>query len=185
MNAIHARFAIANDDFLYVLSTFVFEPIRWNARFGWRPMTEAEKLGWFLVLARRRRAHGDPRPARRHLPRSSASTSTTSASASASRGESPGRAGDARDVRRLGSAARSGRLVRRAIRRPARRAGAHRVRLEAGAALADVGDCRGAAHARGVAALAAKRRRPRLRTRIARSDYPRGYTIESLGPPPS
>src|SRR6185312_12389260 len=47
MNAIHGRFAIANDDFLYVLSTFVFEPIRWNARFGWRPMTETEKLGWF------------------------------------------------------------------------------------------------------------------------------------------
>ena len=34
MNAIHARFAIANEDMLYVLSTFVFEPIRWNAR--WR-----------------------------------------------------------------------------------------------------------------------------------------------------
>jgi hypothetical protein len=30
-----------------------------------------------------------------------------------------------------------------------------------------------------------KRRRPRLRTRIARVDYPRGYTIESLGPPPA
>src|SRR3954451_14697827 len=33
MNQIHGRFAIANDDFLYVLSTFVFEPIRWNARY--------------------------------------------------------------------------------------------------------------------------------------------------------
>jgi hypothetical protein len=47
MNGIHGRFAIANEDFLYVLSTFVFEPIRWNARFGWRPMIEAERLGYF------------------------------------------------------------------------------------------------------------------------------------------
>jgi len=47
MNAIHARFAIANDDLLYVLSTFVFEPIRWNARWGWRPMTPHEREGWF------------------------------------------------------------------------------------------------------------------------------------------
>jgi hypothetical protein len=47
MNQLHGRFVIANDDFLYVLSTFVFEPIRWNARFGWRPMGEAERLGHF------------------------------------------------------------------------------------------------------------------------------------------
>ena len=47
MNQLHGRFDIANDDFLYVLSTFVFEPIRWNARFGWRPMIEAERLGYF------------------------------------------------------------------------------------------------------------------------------------------
>ncbi len=47
MNAIHGRFTIANEDFLYVLSTFVFEPIRFNARFGWRPMVAAEKLALF------------------------------------------------------------------------------------------------------------------------------------------
>jgi ER-bound oxygenase mpaB/B'/Rubber oxygenase, catalytic domain len=47
MNQLHGRFVIANDDFLYVLSTFVFEPIRWNARFGWRPMCETERLGYF------------------------------------------------------------------------------------------------------------------------------------------
>ena len=34
MNRIHGRFPIANEDFLYVLSTFVFEPVRWNERFG-------------------------------------------------------------------------------------------------------------------------------------------------------
>src|SRR5882757_4947924 len=32
MNGMHGRFAIANDDFLYVLSTFIYEPIRWNTR---------------------------------------------------------------------------------------------------------------------------------------------------------
>jgi len=47
MNQIHGRFSIANEDYLYVLSTFVFEPIRWNARFGWRPMCEQERLGMF------------------------------------------------------------------------------------------------------------------------------------------
>jgi hypothetical protein len=47
MNRIHGRFAIANDDFLYVLSTMVFEPIRWNARFGWRPLLEVERLATF------------------------------------------------------------------------------------------------------------------------------------------
>jgi hypothetical protein len=48
MNQIHGRFSIANDDFLYVLSTMVFEPIRWNARFGWRPLLETEKLATFF-----------------------------------------------------------------------------------------------------------------------------------------
>jgi hypothetical protein len=47
MNSIHGRFAISNEDFLYVLSSFVFEPIRWNARFGWRPLIETEKLATF------------------------------------------------------------------------------------------------------------------------------------------
>ncbi|QDV33129.1 oxygenase MpaB family protein [Tautonia plasticadhaerens] len=47
MNGMHRRFDIDNRDFLYVLSTFVFEPIRWNARFGWRPMIEVERLALF------------------------------------------------------------------------------------------------------------------------------------------
>ncbi len=47
MNRIHGRFEIANDDYLYVLSTMVFEPIRWNARFGWRPLLDAERLATF------------------------------------------------------------------------------------------------------------------------------------------
>jgi ER-bound oxygenase mpaB/B'/Rubber oxygenase, catalytic domain len=47
MNQLHGRFSIGNDDFLYVLSTFVFEPIRWNERFGWRRMCPAERLALF------------------------------------------------------------------------------------------------------------------------------------------
>jgi len=47
MNRIHGLFEITNEDFLYVLSSFVFEPIRWNARFGWRPLIETEKLATF------------------------------------------------------------------------------------------------------------------------------------------
>jgi hypothetical protein len=47
MNQQHGRYAISNDAFLYVLSTFIYEPIRWNARFGWRPMVEQEKLAIF------------------------------------------------------------------------------------------------------------------------------------------
>jgi hypothetical protein len=47
VNQMHDRFPIDNGDFLYVLSTFVFEPIRWIDRFGWREPTQAEKLGFF------------------------------------------------------------------------------------------------------------------------------------------
>ena len=47
LNQLHGRFAIANEDFLYVLSTFIYEPIRWNERFGWRSMCEEERLGYF------------------------------------------------------------------------------------------------------------------------------------------
>ncbi|MEQ9232473.1 oxygenase MpaB family protein [Coleofasciculus sp. E2-BRE-01] len=47
MNAIHGHYPISNDDFLYILSTFIYEPIRWNERFGWRLFCEQEKLAIF------------------------------------------------------------------------------------------------------------------------------------------
>lgn len=47
MNQIHHRFEITNDDYLYVLSTFIYEPIRWNEKYGWRLMSEPEKLAMF------------------------------------------------------------------------------------------------------------------------------------------
>jgi hypothetical protein len=42
MNQMHGAYDISNDDFRYVLSTFVVMPVRWLARFGWRPLTELE-----------------------------------------------------------------------------------------------------------------------------------------------
>jgi hypothetical protein len=48
MNAMHGRFRIDNSDMLYVLSTFICEPIRWLDRFGRRPMTDNEQCAWFL-----------------------------------------------------------------------------------------------------------------------------------------
>jgi len=47
MNLIHGHYQISNEDFLYVLSTFIYEPIRWNERFGWRLFSETEKLAIF------------------------------------------------------------------------------------------------------------------------------------------
>lgn len=43
----HGRYAISNDDMLYVLSTFVYDPMDWIGRYGWRPLTEAEELAAF------------------------------------------------------------------------------------------------------------------------------------------
>jgi hypothetical protein len=48
MNQIHGRFEISNEDFLYVLSTFVFVPVRWIERFGWRKLVPCEKEALFL-----------------------------------------------------------------------------------------------------------------------------------------
>lgn len=43
INQIHARFAISQEDMLYVLSTFVAVPLRWLERYGWRPLLESER----------------------------------------------------------------------------------------------------------------------------------------------
>lgn len=47
INWAHGHFRISNDDFLYVLATFVYEPIRWIDRYGWRPTCRNEKLGYY------------------------------------------------------------------------------------------------------------------------------------------
>ncbi|MER7789192.1 oxygenase MpaB family protein [Streptomyces sp. NPDC097640] len=47
INRAHRHYDIANDDMLYVLSTFVFEPVRWIDRWAWRPVSETERLAAF------------------------------------------------------------------------------------------------------------------------------------------
>jgi len=43
MNKIHGFYKIENDDFLFVLSTFIFLPIHWIDAYGWRKTTENER----------------------------------------------------------------------------------------------------------------------------------------------
>jgi hypothetical protein len=45
INQMHRMYDISNDDMRYVLSTFVVVPARWNADFGWRPLTDIELRG--------------------------------------------------------------------------------------------------------------------------------------------
>ncbi len=47
MNRMHGQYSIGNDDFLYTLSTFIYEPIRWVNKFGWRSLYTKEKLALF------------------------------------------------------------------------------------------------------------------------------------------
>lgn len=46
-NWAHGHFSITNDDFLYVLSTFIYEPVRWFDRYGWRLTSRNERLGFY------------------------------------------------------------------------------------------------------------------------------------------
>jgi hypothetical protein len=47
MNWAHGHYTISNDDFLYVLSTFIYEPVRWIDAFGWRQTCRVERLGYY------------------------------------------------------------------------------------------------------------------------------------------
>ena len=63
MNQIHSHFAISNEDYLYVLSTFLFEPIRWMRNFAWRPMCEVEERACYVFwseVGRRMGMHDIP-----------------------------------------------------------------------------------------------------------------------------
>src|SRR6478752_7151586 len=44
MNQMHGSYDIAQDDLRYVLSTFVVVPMRWLDRWGWRALTEHERV---------------------------------------------------------------------------------------------------------------------------------------------
>src|SRR5215204_1022608 len=56
MNQMHRSYDISNDELRYVLATFVVMPIRWIDDFGWRRMTETERVAsanYYRDLGRR------------------------------------------------------------------------------------------------------------------------------------
>lgn len=52
MNKIHSFFDIPNDDFLFVLWTFIDFPIDWMKHYGWRAFSDHEALAWFNFWVR-------------------------------------------------------------------------------------------------------------------------------------
>lgn len=50
MNYIHSHYPIRNEDYVFVLSTFVLDPIKWMDKFGWRPLHEVEKQALFYFF---------------------------------------------------------------------------------------------------------------------------------------
>jgi ER-bound oxygenase mpaB/B'/Rubber oxygenase, catalytic domain len=44
MNQMHGAYPISNEDMRYVLTTFVVVPMRWLDRYGWRQLSEAERV---------------------------------------------------------------------------------------------------------------------------------------------
>lgn len=182
MNQLHGRFEISNDEFLYVLSTFVYEPIRWNARFGWRPLVESERLASFhywRAVGRLMAIRDIPSDfgaferfnreyEREHFRLTEASRRVGISTRDMFINWFPGL------PRRLGAQAiyaimddplldafgfpRPPPALRRAVA--------------------------GALRARAVVVAALPRRRPRVRTALRHRTYPGGYELERLGPPP-
>lgn len=48
MNFIHSQYKIPNEDYLYVLSVFIVEPIRWVERYGFRRPHDKERFAMHL-----------------------------------------------------------------------------------------------------------------------------------------
>jgi len=48
VNWIHSKYSISNDDYLYTLSLFILEPIRWINRYGWRELSPLECQASFV-----------------------------------------------------------------------------------------------------------------------------------------
>jgi hypothetical protein len=183
MNQIHGRFPIANDDFLYVLSTMVVEPFRWNERFGWRRAVATERLAMFHFwrdVGRLMNIEQIPETydeldrfnvefERTRFGYTEAGHRVATAMVEMFVGKIPGL------PQRLGARGIHALLdepLLDALRLPKPTA-AERRSVETALRL----------RARAVALLP-PRRRPRLRTEMRRRTYPRGYRIEELGPPP-
>ncbi|GAA4398329.1 oxygenase MpaB family protein [Nibrella viscosa] len=50
INRIHGFYQIANEDFLFVLATFIFYPIDWVNRYGWRKLTSSEEQAFYYFF---------------------------------------------------------------------------------------------------------------------------------------
>ncbi|KAF8524796.1 hypothetical protein BU17DRAFT_42485 [Hysterangium stoloniferum] len=52
INWLHSQYpSISNDDFLYTLSVFIYEPVRWYKAYEWRELTELECQASFIFWA--------------------------------------------------------------------------------------------------------------------------------------
>jgi ER-bound oxygenase mpaB/B'/Rubber oxygenase, catalytic domain len=181
MNRIHGRFAISNEDFLYVLSTMVLEPIRWNERYGWRRVVEGERLATFHFW----RAVGalmgirELPPTLRDLERFNVEFER----------ERFGYTDEGHRMARAMVAMFVGKIPGLPRRLGAR--GVHALLdeplLDALALPRPSRAERRVAHAAlraraGAVRLLPPRREPRLRTTLRRATYPAGYRVEALGP---
>jgi uncharacterized protein (DUF2236 family) len=181
MNAIHGRFRISNEDFLYVLSTFVFEPLRWLDRFGWRPLTEEERLGWcgfWFEVGKRMSIRDIPQDyaafeqfnrdyESERFRRTPATVAVAAATRDMFASWFPG------FTKPLVGAVIAGLLdepLREAFAFPAANVITRLTRV--------------AMKVRAIALrLLPKRRHPRLRTKMIHRSYPNGWRVEELGPP--
>ncbi|KAJ7578033.1 hypothetical protein C8J56DRAFT_1060717 [Mycena floridula] len=48
VNWLHSKYNIANDDYLYTLGLFIFEPWAWAERYGWRALSPLEKHSYYI-----------------------------------------------------------------------------------------------------------------------------------------
>lgn len=182
MNQIHARFAIRNEDYLYVLSTFLLEPIRWIDRYGYRATTAKEREGLLYFW----REVGK-RMAIRDIPDSLESFERLNLQ------YERGQFVFAETNRAVGTMSTQllaswfpwplSLLVPLGVRAMLDERALAAFGFAPPAAL-----FRGALHL-GLRARAAavrvlpKRKRPKLRSLVTRRSYPKGYTMEELGPP--
>jgi hypothetical protein len=184
MNQIQGRFEIANEDFVYVLSTFVVEPFRWNERFGWRRALEVERLaqlhfwravGRLMNIADIPETYEEMERFNAEFERSRfAHTAAGHQVAVAMIGMFVGRIpGLPKGLGTRGVCALLDEPLLAALDLPRPTAA----------------ECRTVESALRLRARALRlfppRRQPRLRTELSRRTYPNGYRVEELGPPPA
>jgi ER-bound oxygenase mpaB/B'/Rubber oxygenase, catalytic domain len=184
MNQIHGRFAIANEDFVYILSTFVVEPFRWNERFGWRPALEVERLAqlhFWRAVGRLMNITDIPETyeelerfnvefERSRFAYTKAGHRVALAMIEMFIGKVPG-VPKALGRRGVCALLDEPLLVALGLPRPT---------------FAERRTVEGALKVRArLLRLFPPRRKPRLRTELPRRTYPKGYRVEELGPPPA